>query len=136
MAGKDPFIRANQCHSMKAVRDELLLERLESGSADFPCNGGTLGCTWSSGSASTGQAYLREASWVTAPGSMSVLRRFCGKTIVSAAGARAARLAETDLGQTDFGHPYFPTLAKSDFGQTDFGQKNLTDFGQTDFGQL
>ena len=38
--------------------------------------------------------------------------------------------AETDFGQTDFGHPYFPTLAKSDFGQTDFGQKNLTDFGQ------
>ena len=28
--------------------------------------------------------------------------------------------AETDFGQTDFGHPYL----------TDFGQKNLTDFGQ------
>ena len=30
--------------------------------------------------------------------------------------------AETDFGQTDFGHPYFPTLAKSDFGQIDCGQ--------------
>ena len=36
------------------------------------------------------------------------------------------RWAETDFGQTDFGHPYFPTLAKSDFGQ-----KNLTDFWPT-----
>ena len=25
--------------------------------------------------------------------------------------------AETDFGQTYFGHPYFPTLAESDFGQ-------------------
>ena len=39
----------------------------------------------------------------------------------------AARVVETDFGQTDFGHRY-PT----DFGQSDFGQ---TDFGQTDFGQ-
>ena len=31
-------------------------------------------------------------------------------------------VAETDFGQTTFGHHYFPTLAKSDFGQTDFGQ--------------
>ena len=34
-------------------------------------------------------------------------------------------VAETDFGQTDFSHPYWPTLANSDFGQ-----KNLTDFGQ------
>ena len=27
-------------------------------------------------------------------------------------------LAETDFGQSDFGHPYWPTLANSDFGQT------------------
>ena len=49
-----------------------------------------------------------------------------------------ASAAETDFGQSDFGHPYWPTLAKSDFGQTDFGQKKLTDFGQpylTDYGQ-
>ena len=32
--------------------------------------------------------------------------------------------AATDFGQSDFGHPYWPTLANSDFGQTDFGQKN------------
>ena len=37
---------------------------------------------------------------------------------------------DADFGQTDFGHPYWPTLAKSDFGQTDFGPKKLTDFGQ------
>ena len=46
--------------------------------------------------------------------------------------------AETDFGQTDFGHPYLTDFGQSDFGQTDFGQKNLTDFGQpllTDFGQ-
>ena len=29
--------------------------------------------------------------------------------------------AETDFGQSDFGHPYWPTLANSDFGQTNFG---------------
>ena len=29
--------------------------------------------------------------------------------------------AETDFGQSDFGHPCWPTLAKSDFGQADFG---------------
>ena len=31
--------------------------------------------------------------------------------------------ADADFGQSDFGHPYWPTLANSDFGQTDFGQK-------------
>ena len=39
-------------------------------------------------------------------------------------------IAETDFGQTDFGHPYLTDFGQSDFGQTDFGQKNLTDFGQ------
>ena len=42
------------------------------------------------------------------------------------------KAVETDFGQSDFGHPHWPTLANSDFGQTDFGQ---TDFGQTDFGE-
>ena len=49
-----------------------------------------------------------------------------------------ASAAETDFGQTDFGHPYLTDFGQSDFGQTDFGQKKLTDFGQpllTDFGQ-
>ena len=45
-------------------------------------------------------------------------------------GRWCAGQAETDFGQSDFGHPYWPTLANSDFGQTDFGQKNLTYFGQ------
>ena len=39
----------------------------------------------------------------------------------TAAEGEPGAVAETDFGQTDFGHPYFPTLAKSDFGQTDFG---------------
>ena len=43
--------------------------------------------------------------------------------------------ADADFGQSDFGHPYWPTLANSDFGQkhlTDFDHPDLTDFGQTD----
>ena len=39
-------------------------------------------------------------------------------------------MAETDFGQTDFGHPYLTDFGQSDLGKTDFGQTNLTDFGQ------
>ena len=38
--------------------------------------------------------------------------------------------AETNFGQTDFGHPYLTDFGQSDFGQTDFGQKILPNFGQ------
>ena len=51
---------------------------------------------------------------------------------------------DADFGQTDFGHPYWTTLAKSDFGhpyftefgQADFGHPYFTEFGQADFGQI
>ena len=39
-------------------------------------------------------------------------------------------LADTDFGQTDFGHPHLTDFGQSDSRQTDFGQTFLTDFAQ------
>ena len=45
----------------------------------------------------------------------------CSRQGVSGGWGKGAPKAETDFGQSDFGHPYWPTLTNSDFGQADFG---------------
>ena len=62
-----------------------------------------------------GTRVLRLATWMFS-GASQTRRQFDAVSEVEL----ADESAETDFGQTDFGHPYL----------TDFGQKILTDFGQ------